>query len=431
MLYTGFIFIFLLAFILTCYFLLLSLVTREQRSQVQLMAESELSDHQHDLLKWYSKSGTGQREPKRSSLEYRPDLRSFYYVVAGDGTLLDGDEALPDARTSILRAIRGWRPAAGDIQYETVRISDDAEVRLLLAGRSVYQEGTYIGTVYTGTNVTEQMRVVHVLLLVLGGLAVVFLGVSAGLGYWMAGRAMGPIDQAFLRQKEFLSDASHELRTPLSILQASVEVIEAEDRDQLSPFSQQVLADMKDEMRRMGRLVGDLLFLARSDENKLHLEKRWFLLQPLAEQIVRQFHPLAEQSQVTLQLRIAENVQVYGDAERVAQLLHILLDNAIRYNVPGGSVTVTAAKNKQTCEMQVADTGVGMTGEERAKIFERFYRADGARSREQGSNGIGLAVADWIVASHKGTVEVESTPGMGSTFTVRLPCQAAVREEYS
>ncbi|MED1854675.1 ATP-binding protein [Brevibacillus borstelensis] len=236
---------------------------------------------------------------------------------------------------------------------------------------------------------------------------------------------MIPIRQSFQRQKEFVADASHELRTPLSILNSSLDVFEMEDGEHLSDFSKTVLVNMKDEVKRMAKMVSDLLTLARSETDRPALTVERFDLVPTIEQLVSSTGPLAQSKNISLHHHMPSILIVYGDHERIKQLLYILVDNAIKYTPPGGEVHLTVsveAREKQTMILiKVRDTGVGIAPEDAERIFDRFYRVEKNRSRKMGGTGLGLAIAKWIVEIHQGNIHVSSVPGQGSTFTVALP----------
>lgn len=410
-------------------------MTKDQKEKVIALSHEEMDDHREDLLGWYF-NGREDREElddledsekrekhyKKDTVEYKPEARTFYFVLSSDGTLIDGDENHPELRSEILAQIKNWEPEENEVKKITIHLMDGSKENILLSGRPVYEHGSYIGTIYVGTNISEETEVIQTLLIILIILSIIFIAASALLGYWMAGRAMVPISNAFKRQKEFTADASHELRTPLSILQSSLEVIEAEDKENLSSFSVTVLDDLKDEVKRMTHLVNDLLFLARSDLGKEQINKDWFSLSDVLGKLQRKFQYEAEKVDVHLSAELEREVRAYGDVEKITQLLFILVDNAIKYNVPGGTVQVSAVKDNNQIRIDVADTGVGIPKEHQKRIFDRFYRVDQARSREKGSSGIGLSIADWIVQVHKGKLEVKSgEEGKGTTFSIFLP----------
>jgi signal transduction histidine kinase len=257
---------------------------------------------------------------------------------------------------------------------------------------------------------------------VLTGLSSLFVFVSALLGYVMSGRAMKPIVKSFERQRRFISDASHELRTPLSIIHASLEVLEAEEGSKLESFSRQVLDDLKDETRRMSSLVTHLLSMAQGDSSEFRLNTENFLLRDEIMKVIRQVKPLAQEKDLFLETKIPSDLPVYADKDRLRQLLLILLDNALRYTPKGGGgITVTALPEGRDVKLMVTDTGIGIPQEQHEEIFERFFRADPSRGRGAGQVGLGLSIAKWIAEAHGGRISVQSSPGEGSTFTVRLP----------
>ncbi|MBY0397439.1 MAG: HAMP domain-containing histidine kinase, partial [Thermoleophilia bacterium] len=177
---------------------------------------------------------------------------------------------------------------------------------------------------------------------------------------------------------------------------------------------------------RMGALVDDLLTLARVDAGKLEIPRGTVDLAPLAAEGAEMLEGLAEARGVRLVVASKPGpVRVQGDPGRLAQVIANLMGNAIAYNRPGGSVTVAVAEDEEGAVLTVADTGIGIAEEHLPHLFERFYRVDPSRSREAsggpGGNGLGLAICRGIVEAHGGTISVASRPGVGTTFTVRLP----------
>lgn len=422
LLFTGLIVIFLISFTVLSYILLLSLITNKQKQQVIALAEAEYAEHKDDLFYWYYYTKNERSKKARNDyLEYNPEAPFFYYVITPNGKILDGDESFPDLRKDILKIIRKWIPKNEEVRRETIKVQGGKTISLLLSGKSVFKNGIYIGTIYTGTNITMQIYIVKTLLIILILISLVFIGLSALLGYYMSGKAMVPIVRSFQKQKEFVANASHELRTPISIFQSSLEVIEAEEVEKMSEFSLQILYDMKDEVKRMTKLINDLLLLARSDADVVQLNQEWFVLEPMISELIRKCHPLAEQKNIEFLTNIQENITIFGDKERIKQLLFILLDNALKYNVENGQVRMNIWREAESIKMEVSDTGIGIPLEHQHRIFERFYRVDKARSRQHEGNGIGLSIAQWIVDAHGGTISVQSEEGKGSCFIVTLP----------
>lgn len=221
------------------------------------------------------------------------------------------------------------------------------------------------------------------------------------------------------RQRRFVSDASHELRTPVAVIRSKTDLAlqqPGDERDYLT-----VLREINSESERLGRLIGDLLVLARGDEGKTRFESEPVALHQVAEAVAANAEPLALERGVRLQVEIEQPVTVLGDEARLIQVIMNLLDNAIRYTNAGGCVSVHITCSRHQACLTVHDTGVGIASEHLPHIFERFYRVDSARTFSSGNNGLGLAIASWIVRAHHGTLTACSQPDQGSTFSVTLP----------
>jgi signal transduction histidine kinase len=181
------------------------------------------------------------------------------------------------------------------------------------------------------------------------------------------------------------------------------------------------LGVIQEESRRLSRLVDDLLNLARADAGHAQLHVEQLYLNDLLSECCRSVQPLAAARNIELECRSCEDVAVQGDEELLRRMMVNLLDNAIRYTPPGGRVSATIEAQGPDVRIRVADTGVGIAPDATGRVFERFYRADKVRNRQQGGFGLGLAIVKWIAESHHGAVDLTSQPGQGSTFTVRLP----------
>jgi two-component system OmpR family sensor kinase len=228
---------------------------------------------------------------------------------------------------------------------------------------------------------------------------------------------LGRLQQAFVTQRQFLADASHELRSPLTAIRANVETLRR--GGEVDPGERdETLRVVEREVDRMGRLVDDLLSLARADEGQEPVRTR-LSLDSLLLEVYHQQRPLA--GRVRLTLGEFEPVEIDGDPDRLKQLLINLVDNALRHTAAGGTVTLDLLHGDHEATIRVRDTGAGIPPEHLPHIFERFYRIDSARSRQEGGTGLGLAISREIVVAHGGRIEVESVVGEGTTFTVILP----------
>lgn len=280
--------------------------------------------------------------------------------------------------------------------------------------------GKPLGVVVVGVDITANVHaldVLRLLLLVVGGLTLLAAG---GGGVLLANRALQPARLAFARQQTFIADASHELRTPLTLMRANAEVLLSEDTA-LPAEDAQLLHALVAEVEHMGAVTTRLLELARLDAGETHPEQEIIHLGALATSLAGQTRALAEARGVKLDLAVESDPVVIGDHVQLTEVSLILLDNAIKYNVPNGGVTLRVSQNADIALLSVTDTGPGIPAEHLARLGERFYRVDKARSRKMGGAGLGLAIAQRIAALHGGQLSLSSEEGKGTTATLALP----------
>jgi len=249
----------------------------------------------------------------------------------------------------------------------------------------------------------------------IGVLVLAFIG-----SLFMAERALIPIKNAWEKQKNFIADASHELRSPLTVIQTNLELVLSNPENTVES-QRKWLEYIMNENKRMTKLVNDLLFLARNDSKQEKLLRSNFALDSELKRIYESYEPLAASKGIKLEAYMHEDINFYGDENNIRQLVLILLDNALKYTTPGGSIRVELKEKEANVEISISDTGIGIEKVHLNKIFERFYRVDKARTRLTGGSGLGLSIAECIVKEHHGTISVASTPGKGTTFTVILP----------
>lgn len=294
----------------------------------------------------------------------------------------------------------------------------------------------------------------------------VILVVAALGGYWLSRRALSPVDEitqaarkigaqdlgqritvhksgdelerladtlngmlarlesAFQRITKFTADASHELRTPVSVMRASAEIALRKSRSEEE--YRQALAQILQESERLSQLIEQLLILARSDAGSAVLPMvPTNMAQPL-QVACEQAGLLAREKQLAFSLRLPDNpLWVQGDPSSLERLFLVLLDNAVKYTPDHGRVEVQLHAEDGFAVASVRDTGIGVSSEDLPHIFERFYRADPARTRDSGGSGLGLAIGTWIAQVHGGEIRVQSEPSRGSCFEVRLPLSLA------
>lgn len=220
-------------------------------------------------------------------------------------------------------------------------------------------------------------------------------------------------------RSEFVANVTHELKTPLTSIRGSIELLRSGDRDE---ETRQYFYDVLDiEAERLHHLIDDMLVLSQIENAKEDPSARRCNLKEELMATIERLHPVAEKASVTLELDADPSLYCDCSPTRIGQLFINLIENAIKYNVPQGKVTVTARQQRHMAIVRVRDTGIGIAPEHLDRLFERFYRVDTSRSREIGGTGLGLSIVKHLAALYHGEVSVESEVGKGSTFTVRLP----------
>jgi two-component system, OmpR family, sensor histidine kinase CiaH len=277
------------------------------------------------------------------------------------------------------------------------------------------------------SDVTEQDQVNRSLrhfrwqLIAVDGVIIVVIG---GAGLWYARRTLRPIRESATAQQRFMADASHELRTPLSILRADFDVALRQDR--LGESARPSLESWREEVDLMSGIVDDLLTLSRIDAHQEELLFADVDASGVARAAVAKLEPVAAKGGVQLTVTAPEvAVTVSGDTAHLERALRNVIKNAVEASPPGAPGRVTVARHgEEAVTIVVADEGHGIAAADLPHIFDRFFRADSARSRDTGGSGLGLAIVLWTVRRHGGDVDVSSTPGKGTTMTIVLPARS-------
>jgi two-component system, OmpR family, sensor histidine kinase CiaH len=318
----------------------------------------------------------------------------------------DGSAVLPNGNGSNRRSVLAALRHGSDMR--TIHTNGIAE-RVY----SVALKGKQHFVVQVARSVEPEEDALH------GLLAYMLLGVAGSLalaaagGWFLAGKSLAPVRAAFERQQAFVADASHELRTPLAVIRANAEYLQ-----QGQPESEEA-TEILAETDRLAALVDSLLALARGQEATASDDP--LDLGRLVSDSAQSMQPLASYREVALRVDTAAGLEVRGDPDQLRRLVVILVDNALRYTPAGGRVSVDAHRNDGTAVVAVSDTGIGIDRDALQHVFERFYRADEARTRASGGAGLGLSIAEQLVTSHGGQISAASVPGRGSTFTITLP----------
>jgi heavy metal sensor kinase len=316
-------------------------------------------------------------------------------------------------------------------------------------------------TVDTGIPTDDEVETLSVFRTYLLLFAPLLLMVAASGGYWLSRRALSPVDAlvrtardigganlnsrlqklntgdelqrlsdtlndmlarieaAFLRTTQFTADASHELRTPVSLIRTEAELALRRSRGEAE--YKEALRHILQESERTTLLIEQLLSLARTDSGRETLQMQPVNLCETLQGVLEMWRQVATIRNLQLTASIAgSDLFVMGDRMALRRVTDILLDNAFKYTPSPGRVHLSLEQRNESAVITVQDSGIGIAREDHDKIFERFYRVDKARSREHGGTGLGLSIAKWIVAQHRGSIEVESGPGIGTTFRVEL-----------
>ena len=234
------------------------------------------------------------------------------------------------------------------------------------------------------------------------------------LAWLLIRRMVRPVEDAFIRQKQFVSDASHELKTPLAVISANAEVLEQEIG------KNEYLGYIRSEVKRTDALVRNLLTLARIDRNSAETEMKRFDLSRALLDVILPFESTVFEAGKTLVTEVPDGIDCTGSMEMIQQLTVILLSNALKYSDEHGRIAVTLKTRGRQRELTVFNTGDPISPADQERIFDRFWRADPAHGRETGGHGLGLAIARRIVETHRGRITVESREGFGTAFTVTL-----------
>jgi len=236
-------------------------------------------------------------------------------------------------------------------------------------------------------------------------------------------RMLARLEESFQQTNRFAADASHELRTPLTIMRGELEV--AMQQANPSPHVRETIASMLEETERLGKVVEGLLAVSRLEAGQAQLQYETLDLAALTRSTLEQMSLLAEEKKIQINMANLQSIQIEGDPPRLKQVVVNLVDNAIKYTGAGGSIEISVMPEGNYAVLRVKDTGIGIPEEMLPRVFDRFFRADKARSRDVGGSGLGLSIVRSICQAHGGDVTLESREGHGTTVAVRLPYEGA------
>ena len=254
----------------------------------------------------------------------------------------------------------------------------------------------------------------------LGGIFLLAGFLIFGLSFFLARMSLRPVEHAFSEQQRFVQDASHELKTPLTVILANLSILKSHPTATIREEALWI-QNTETEARRMQELTERLLFLAKADAKTLPPRSEVLSLSTLVESTALPFTALAFERKLSLALDISPALSVRGDAQMLAQLLAILLDNALKYAAPGTEVTVRLCRQKKHALLSVHNNGELIPADALPRLFDRFFRVDKSRARAAGGYGLGLSIAKTIANAHGGDIRAASTAEHGTSFTVALP----------
>jgi two-component Ni(II)/redox sensor kinase NrsS len=348
--------------------------------------------------------------------------RSIYYIRLFDhqGNLLafSPNQPLFVPKTLDRSPWRTFRAANGIRYHQFTTILHSAHAHPHANEPSIHPSWGYLQIGRTLAALDAETKRIQWILLICFPLSLILVAFSS---WWLSGLAMKPIYQSYQQQQQFTANAAHELRSPLASLLATVEAIL-----RLPPTNQHDLPVMLQTVERQGRrlsyLITDLLFLTSLEQNSSPKPFQPCCLNDLINDLTEEFLELATVADIHLTHRIPNHeVYVCGNESQLYRLVSNLIANAIQYTPSGGQVMVSLTIRDRMAIISVKDTGIGIATTEQPRIFERFYRVEGDRSRKTGGTGLGLAIAQAIAYRHQGSLTVKSYPEQGSTFTVHLP----------
>ncbi|MFJ7698440.1 sensor histidine kinase [Lysinibacillus fusiformis] len=396
-LYATIFFSFFSLFIIILYFSLVKLMDTQQLEEL----ESIYTKQKHDFYEY--------KDHDKENLSYDPNRNFFYYIYTNNHIFVHGDESYKGLKTQLEEVF-----TKSKTNEKTVLHFEWQNEHFLLLKKPIYERNEVVGYIILGKSITSQQHFFKKtiqLLILLTCISTVLIGL---LSYYMAGKAMVPIQWSYDKQKKFVSDASHELRTPLSIFYSSLDILDLEEAKNISPFGKELIHEMKEEAQLMKELLEKLLFLARHDQQQWNQHIEVIPLSKMLEKVSAKFHKIMP-PEIQFETQFEENIELLGDAAKIQELLYILLENAISYSKKG-KITLTLLKERDSIEIALTDQGIGIPEHELSLIFERFYRSDATRQRN--GTGLGLSIAKAIVKQHNGKIFATSKVGTGTTFHI-------------
>ena len=332
------------------------------------------------------------------------------YFMAEDGSLsaITTEESTASIADDVLET------AQEELLATEAEEGELAEAGLIFV-KSTTPSGTYIAFA-DSSEINNWTSLVPILTAVGVAAIILFVVVAAVFSLW----ALRPVKQAWQTQQQFVADASHDLKTPITVILADAAIV-LEHPERSVASQKQWLESIQHEGKSMQALVSDLLLLAQTDEKSSVHQFESLDFSELVQRELLQFESIAFENNVSLETQLQEGLRVQGDATRLRRLVATLADNACKYAGSGGNVQVALNANGKFCMLTVRNDGTLIPAEDLPHVFDRFYRADKARTRDKEGHGLGLAIAQAIAQEHGGSIEARSNDKEGTVFTLKLP----------
>jgi two-component system OmpR family sensor kinase len=455
----------------TTYLIVQKTSMRRTDEDLSVLADSFLVTFQAELADAANNQGSAVLSAARQSMvEHRSDSDAFVVLAPGGEIVANSSDAIPSgtrADSSVARAV-----ASGEFQrFKTIALSKEASLETIRGEHSRFRaysrkfrgnSQNYVlialHSLHAQNDMLETLRLTFAWMILVG------LLLAGTGGYFLARKSLAPVvemgaharrigatnlherlpvlnandelgelatifndllnrlDESFDRQRRFIADASHELRTPLAILRGEAEVAMSQQGRTAEDYLES-LGILHEETSRLIKIVEDLFTLSRADSGQYLLSPENVYLEEVVADSAHSARTLAREKNIELSVDASSECLIRGDQALLRRMILNLLDNAIKYTKEGGRVDIACRATTTGFEVHVADTGPGIPSELHARIFERFFRADPARSRSgrEGGAGLGLSIALWIAQAHHGRLELVRSDATGSHFAVFLP----------
>ncbi|WP_180242395.1 HAMP domain-containing sensor histidine kinase [Bacillus sp. AFS029533] len=391
----------------------------DQKSDLITVLKQEIKEVKMNATSLGPNDDITQRKHKRKNVYFN------YFLNKKNGFEIY-DETAPGYTRDIEKVLKQINPIHNKVVIKRIDPHDKEELNLMIAAENVYDSSNhYLGTIYSGKDLSSVIYLIKQFISISFLLSIIFCFMAYYFGKKITNQAMEPIIASYKEQQEFVENASHELRTPLSVLQAGIDVLSVE-QDRLSDFGKETLTDLKKELSDTRNLVHQLLFLARLDHKQIaKVNREEFRIDVFSEQIQKAWQYKASEKKQIIKLLNEEKFIVKTNQESLKQLINIFVDNAIKYSNEDHTISlnyyVKSEKKATYFYYEINDNGIGIPKEQQDKIFNRFYRIEEHRSRDEGNTGLGLSIAKSIIESLNGEIIVNSEFGKGSSFKIKIP----------